>query len=177
MSTIKEQMITNATKAVQDGGVNSITMRTLGNSVGIKSASVMYHFNNKDGLINEMITSYHQNFFNHLTYIDSTYDNPIDKLNQLVDVFIDVLNEDKFCLCGVLAMQNSYLNEDAKEKTNRFFLSLEKWVENVLKEGKIDTNLTMVIIASLEGALLIDQLKKEPRHLEKTRLMINGLKS
>lgn len=176
MKNIKEQMIENATTAVQNGGVNSITMRTLGDSVGIKSASVMYHFKNKDGLINELIGNYHSKFFNHLNFLDSQYTNPFEKLNELVQIFVNVLNEDKFCLCGVLAMQKSYLDDDAKVKTEVFFEKLQLWVENVLQEASLDINLSSVIISSLEGALLLDQIHKKPHNLQKVKDWINGLK-
>jgi TetR/AcrR family transcriptional repressor of nem operon len=177
MKTIKKQMIQNATVAVQNGGVNSITMRTLGESVGIKSASVMYHFKNKDGLINELISNYHVEFFKSLESIDANYAQPFEKLEKLVDIFIGVLNENKFCLCGVLAMQNSYLDDEAKQKTQQFFQKLQLWIEDVLKQSDIDSSMRYVILSALEGALLVDQIDNQALHLQKVKEWISGLKS
>ena len=60
MNETKEKLIKIAITTIQKYGINGLTIRALGNTVGIKSSSVLYHFNNKDGLLNELIKVYNE---------------------------------------------------------------------------------------------------------------------
>ncbi|NQY94025.1 MAG: TetR/AcrR family transcriptional regulator, partial [Campylobacteraceae bacterium] len=80
MNATKEKLINIAINTIQKYGINGLTIRDLGNAVGIKSASVLYHFNNKDGLLNELIKVYNENFFLLLKDIEKKHSNPLDRI-------------------------------------------------------------------------------------------------
>ena len=175
MNATKEKLINIAINTIQKYGINGLTIRDLGNAVGIKSASVLYHFNNKDGLLNELIKVYNENFFLLLNDIDKKHNNPLDRIDELVSVFESVLSEDKICLCGMLASDNEILDDITKNQTENFFDEVEKWIEKNILELGLDKNLSKIIISSLEGAMLIDKLNNKSERLKAVRVWIKTL--
>jgi TetR/AcrR family transcriptional repressor of nem operon len=175
VSNIREELIKIATSTIQKSGIHKLTIRDLGNAVNIKSSSVMYHFKNKDGLMYELVKTYNENFFTYLNEINKKYANPKKRLDKLVDLFEDVLNEDKLCLCGMLASESDNLDVLSKEQTKDFFTNLEKWIEDNLNLIKIDKNLAKVIVSSLEGAMLVDKLESTNIRMKAVRQWLKNL--
>lgn len=171
MSKIKEDLIQIAMQTVQKSGIHALTIRELGEAVGIKSSSVMYHFKSKDGLIQELINSYSQSLIKYLEELNNTDLNSKDKLLKFVDIFETTLKDNKFCLAGMLASQNDNLDLITKEKTKEFFTYAENWIYETLinKEtlkSDMDLKLTAkVIISSLEGAMMLDKLDESSQRL------------
>lgn len=176
MSNIKEDLIKIATNTIQKSGIHKLTIRDLGAAVNIKSSSVMYHFKSKDGLMFELVKIYNENFFNHLDSINKSTDNVNVRLNKLVDIFEAVLLEDKLCLCGMLASENENLDLATKNQVKYFFEKLNKWVEDNLALINIDKNISKVIVSSLEGGMLVDNLSCKEENLRAIRVWINSFK-
>ena len=175
MNETKEKLINIAISTIQKYGINGLTIRELGNAVGIKPASVLYHFNNKDGLLNELIKVYNENFFSQLKDLEKTETDPRKRLEQLVSIFESVFDDDKVCLCGMLISDNQILDPITKKHTQQFFKNVEKWIEKNLLELGLDENLSKIIISSLEGAILIDKIYNKNERLKAIRVWIKTL--
>ena len=177
MSDTKDRLIDYATQTVQSLGIHALTIRDLGERAGIKSSSVMYHFKNKNGLIEELTSVYHDAFFEELNRIQKIHTDPFVRLDKLVKIFQTVLEEDKLCLCGMLASESATINDATKERTKQFFIQLEIWVKLNLEKAEVDVKLAKVIISSLEGAILLDKLGNRREHLNAVQYWIKSLKS
>jgi len=175
VSNIKEDLIKIATKTIQKSGVHGLTMRELGSAVNIKSSSVMYHFKNKDGLMYELVKIYNDDFFNYLEKINRESSEVKDRLDKLVDIFESVLLEDKLCLCGMLASENDSLDITTKNQVRDFFLRLNSWIEENLSLLNKDLSLSKVIVSSLEGSMLIDNLEDKNSHINAVRKWIKSI--
>jgi len=175
MNTVKDKLIEIATDTVQKSGINALTMRELGDAVGIKSSSVMYHFKSKDGLMYELVSSYSEGFTLYLEELTKTYTDPQTRLLKFIDIFEDVLKDGKFCLCGMLASQNENLDILTRDKTREFFDASEVWVEKALTKEQNDVSLAKVIISSLEGAMLLDKLDEKTQRLNAVRTWLKSL--
>lgn len=175
MNETKQKLIDIAISTIQKYGINGLTIRELGNAVGIKSASVLYHFNNKDGLLNELIKVYNESFFLILSDIEKKHKKPLDRLDELVSVFESVLEDDKLCLCGMLSSDNEILDTFTKSQTVSFFKEVEKWIEKNIEALGLDKNLSKIIISSLEGGMLIDKLNNKNEQLKAVRVWIKTL--
>jgi len=169
MSSTKERMIAIATETAQKAGVRAITLRELGDAVGIKSSSVMYHFRSKDGLLQEIANSYLDLFFLRLKAIERTFPDPGQRLQALVDLFEEALIANKMCLCGMLAAESAELDHETQATTRRFFRRLEAWVADQLKEAGTDPVLAPLIVSGLEGAMLLDRLDGKNARLQVVR--------
>ena len=175
MDTVKDKLIEIATDTVQKSGINALTMRELGNAVGIKSSSVMYHFKSKDGLMYELVSSYSEGFTLYLENLTKKYSDPQTRLHKFIDIFEDVLKDGKFCLCGMLASQNENLDILTRDKTREFFAVSEVWVEETLTKEQNDVLLAKVIISSLEVAMLLDKLDEKTQRLNAVRAWLKTL--
>lgn len=175
MSDIKDDLIKIATQTIQKSGINKLTMRELGNAVNIKSSSVMYHFKSKDGLMSELVKVYNENFFQYLSEINGQVKEPKKRLEKLVTLFESVLEEDKLCLCAMLASESDNLDDITKEQIQEFFINLDKWTESNLILMNLDKSLSKVIMSSLEGAMLIDKLENKNIRLKAIKLWIQSL--
>jgi len=175
MSEVKEKLINIAMSTIQTSGINSLTIRELGEAVGIKSSSVMYHFKNKDGLIETLLQTYSEFFFKYLDELNLTYGDKKERLDKFVDIFEGVLQEGKFCLCGMLASENESLNEHTSENTQNFFKETQKWIAANLQDQSNADEMAMVIISSLEGALLLDKLDAQSKRIHAVRSWIKSL--
>lgn len=173
MSSVKQQMIDIATETARKGGVQAITMRDLGEAVGIKSSSVMYHFKNKNGLLLAIVDSYSRLFFEHLERLDS--ESPRNRLMGLTDLFEEALNTDRMCLCGMLAADSSQLDNTTRASTRNFFSRMETWVRNALIEAGNDKHAAPLIVSSLEGAMLLDRMEENNERLNAVRDWLRAL--
>ncbi len=181
MGETKETLKQIATDAVQRSGVQSMTIRDLGSAVGIKSSSVMYHFRSKKGLIREIAEDYVAAVFDELHDIQTRETRAGDRLLGLVGIFERMLEQDRMCLCGVLAADAQELDEQTQELVEGFFDRLERWVAGILQEqkgGDLGRNearrQARVILASLEGALLLDKSEGTPKRLAAVRSWVAG---
>jgi len=166
---MKEKLINIAIDTVQRAGIHAVTMRELGSSAGIKSSSVMYHFENKNGLLQEISNSYLQLFFERLGEIKTKIDNPAERLQALVGLFEEGLDEEKLCLCGMLAAEFVNLDNSTQATTRLFFTRLEEWVATQLLDAEANPEAAPLIVSSLEGAMLLDRLDNESVRLKNVR--------
>ena len=175
MSTIKEDLVRLATQKVQNSGINSLTIRELGESVGIKSSSVMYHVKSKDFLLQEMIKSYSDGFVLYLETLNKENHDKAIRLDKFVDIFESELRNDKFCLAGMFASENKILDDATAKITSDFFEYAKNWIAQNLKDELNTMQMSSVIITSLEGAMMLDKLNGTTKYLSAVRVWIKSL--
>lgn len=176
MSKIKEKLINNAINTIRKSGIHKLTMRELGQDVNIKASSVMYHFKSKDKLILELVQSYNEEFFLQLEEINQYISNPKERINKLIDLYEASVNDEKLCLCGVIATESNHLDESITSLVIEFFNHVEKWLSENLSLLHKDELFAKVILSGLNGAIIIDNLKNHKiDYLNATRTMINQI--
>ncbi len=165
MSKKKDQLEQIATQSVQHSGLSNLSFRTLADDAGIKSASVHYYFPNKGDLAASLIENYTQSFQAQLNQIDEHKRNLKSKLRAFVQIFEDVLENDRLCLCGMMAAEVNGLDEQSKALLKEYFLMAEQWLTLQLKQHKEELSsplsnnkLARVIMSGLEGAILLDRV-------------------
>ncbi len=166
MSNRRDQLEAIATKAVQQNGLNNLSFRTLADEVGVKSSSVHYYFPEKADLTRALIEKYSREFFSALESISQADSDPKIQLRSFVQLFENVLNDERLCLCGMLAAEVSTLSEENRALLTRFFTQAEDWLYQLFEQHKqqliIATppkQLAKIILSSLEGAMLIDRVE------------------
>src|SRR6187402_1880995 len=111
----KERIMSAARLTVQDRGYSGLSFRELAKDVGIKSASIHYHFETKGELGAALANRYTADF---LGYLDGLLDEGLDArtcIRRYADVFRDTLrNENRMCLAGILAAEHKELPEEVR---------------------------------------------------------------
>ncbi|MGD0374183.1 MAG: TetR/AcrR family transcriptional regulator [Streptosporangiaceae bacterium] len=149
---------------VQTRGFNGFSYADVAAEMKITKAALHYHFAGKAELGEALITRYAARFAAALTAVDCAGAQPAAKLDAYASLYLDVLRNQRMCLCGMLAAEYQTLPEAMRVAVLRFFDANETWLEEVLEHGRAAGTLRFegtardtarTIIGSLEGAMLV----------------------
>ena len=182
MAKVKDDLKRLATEQTQRAGVRSVTLRDLGRAVGIKSPSVLYHFKNKDTLVFEITQDYVRRVQQTLSEIERRHTGAKKRLTAAVDMFLDVQVKHELCLCTMLAAETHEVDERTRHLLRDFFTDLEAWIARALRTDDGNTLTpaqasakSQLILAALEGAMLLDKAEGEPKRLPALRSTLGRL--
>lgn len=167
--TKKEALLKVAEGKVRLGGYSNFSFRELANEVGIKSASVHYHFPTKADLGAELAHQYTDSFLAALgepAYIQASGRNPIDVYTQLFRSAL--ITDDKMCLCGLLGAQSESLPDKVRLEVKRFFDENLAWLHTAhTTNGENDPRKAAITTLSLlEGAMMISKALNDHSYFE-----------
>lgn len=165
----REEILVLANRELQEKGVSSLSFRELAARLGIKSSSVHYYFPQKDDLIEEVARSYAAAMFTNLTEQTVKLKAGRPRLEKLLEL-IDENIQGRQCTAGILAAESAQISKTAKSIIGNFFSALGDWIRAELKAmGKNEKEsrmLSLVILSSIEGCLMIDSLGQKTRYLQ-----------
>ncbi|TPG38444.1 TetR/AcrR family transcriptional regulator [Flavobacterium pectinovorum] len=131
--TTREVIIDKADQFIRDKGYNAFSFKDISNDIGIKTASIHYHFPTKSDLgvatIKEHIARYEglkQNVANA---------SPLTKLEAFLAVHTQIKYENKVCIVGSLATDLNTLDESIKDELKIFAQLIIDWITEILTEG------------------------------------------
>ncbi|GAB2910560.1 TetR/AcrR family transcriptional regulator [Rheinheimera gaetbuli] len=146
---------------VRAGGYNSFSFREISKEIGIKSASIHYHFPTKADLGVAVAARYTERFVQRLAQVLVEHDNAAARLDAYIDLFRQsLLCDQKMCLCGQLASESEVLPEPIRAATEQFFVQNLQWLRLHVFEvagltPQVAGQRAAGLLASLEGALLM----------------------
>lgn len=160
----RDALLDAAAALVQTVGYNAFSYRDLADRVGIKTASIHYHFPTKGDLGQALMARYRTSFRAHLDDIDRAERDAGGRLRGLVAAFRETLvGQERMCMCGMLSSESATLPTAIRAEIAGFFDDTETWVKTVLRDGRQDGNLRVAgevevaartFVAALEGAML-----------------------
>ncbi len=142
-------------------GYNGFSFRDVASEVGIKSASVHYHFPTKADLGAAVAVRYTERFFQALGNPDDPEITPEDLLARYRGLYRHALVTDRqMCLCGMLGAEIASLPPGLASEVTRFFERNLDWLTRVVARGADKSagdarRHAMTILAALEGALML----------------------
>lgn len=160
---------------MRKGGFDAISFRDLATAVGVKSASVHYHFPQKSDLGQAVVARYRERVIRILGDPASS-GSAVEKLGMLFAVYTGALNDgDSVCLCCILGAEAHYLPEEVSKEVALFFQSLTDWTREALSMEISTANaadLSMHIISALQGAMVLSVALDNDSHLRNTQKML-----
>jgi TetR/AcrR family transcriptional repressor of nem operon len=159
-----ERILDIAERLVQTRGFTNFSYADVAGELGITKASLHYHFPGKAELGQALVTRYAERFAEALERIDRTVPDAHAKLEAYADLYADVLEGKRMCMCGVLAGEYETLPDSMRTAVIRFFDDNQTWLAHVLTEGEQDGTLAFsgskqdvaqTILVTLEGAMLV----------------------
>lgn len=155
MSKVSEQLLDVAEQRIRTAGFHAVSFRDLAGDLGIKSASVHYHFPKKEDLGVAVIERYAKAFFD--AYAERTGDDE-DPVSVFVDLYRQALAQTKTaCLCGVMGAEALGLPEPVREAL-RGFMRKNIWtLSEVLEQRGLDEPEIRATeaVAALQGAMML----------------------
>jgi TetR/AcrR family transcriptional repressor of nem operon len=167
-SDTAEHILNVAERYIQIEGVNAFSYKDIERELGIKTASIHYHFPTKQILIEEVVKRYVNNFNRLMIEIEDKNKEVLPRLYQLGELFASSLADGRFCLCGMLLSDFHSISENTSNGLKAFFSSTQSWIKKQVQQG-IDrgeikhsvrpNNVAIHYLASLEGGALIARLQ------------------
>lgn len=173
MASKKEQILQEAENRIREEGYNSVSFRDLAAAVGIKSASVHYHFPTKEDLGEAVADRYTDAFISALGDPKQKLDEGINPIEYYISMFRYALREDKkMCLCGLLGAERDGLPETVKAATKRFFKRSIEWLVSALSLVSTMTpeqaqTKALQLISQMQGALMLSRVLEDDSAFEK----------
>ena len=153
-----------AERLVQTRGFNAFSYADIAAALHVTKATLHYHFPTKADLGNRLIDRYQTGFLAALGRIDASRAEAGVKLRAYVGIYTEVLDDDRMCLCGMLAADYMTLPLTMRDAVLRFFDANEAWLSEALQRGRERNELAFtgssveaaqVLVGALEGAMLL----------------------
>jgi TetR/AcrR family transcriptional repressor of nem operon len=173
-----------AERLMQTRGFNAFSYADIAEVLNVTKASLHYHFATKAELGECVIDRYRTSFLAALEHIDQTYSEAGAKLSAYMRIYIDVLENDRMCLCGMLGAEYATLPTAMQDGVRRFFDANEAWLVHMLTCGRKKKQLAFagppievarLLVSALEGAMLLARSRSDFSQLRSVtkRLLID----
>lgn len=155
-----DRILNSAETRARMGGYHAFSFREIAKEIGIKSASIHYHFPTKEALTLALTERYAKRFIEKINQIDTNI--PITtQLANYIAIFREALAIEKLmCLCGVLSTESDLLPQGIKHAIQNFFTANLDWLKTRLQSNQVPQSDTKAahILATLEGAMLLGKI-------------------
>lgn len=160
-----EVILDAAQELVQLRGFNAFSYRDIANRIGIRTASIHYHFPKKDDLARTLIRRYHARFLDALRQIGRGNPRPQTRLTEYMALFFSLSSQgDRLCLFAVFSADLTSLSEEVRQEIRAFYDTNVDWLRLILEEGQrtgafafsgSSEEMARGIFALLEGEILV----------------------
>src|SRR5579863_9848734 len=137
-SETSSRILDVAERLVQTRGFNAFSYADISRALHITKASLHYHFPTKAKLGERLIERYRVAFQAALDDIDGSCSDAGAKLRAYAGIYINVLERNRMCLCGMLAADYATLPKAMKDEVRRFFDANEAWLVEVVESGRVN---------------------------------------
>lgn len=133
MLDTRDEIMAVAKSMAQSHGYNGLSFRVLATAVGVKSASIHYHFPTKGDLGAALARRYREDA---KVILAGVLDEPVEPhvyLAKYTDIFRAALERDnRMCLCGFMAAEYDDLPEAVKTEVVGFADDNVAWLSQVM---------------------------------------------
>lgn len=167
-----------AERLCQTRGFNGFSFRDLAEIVGIRSASIHYHFPTKAELGKALIIRYRHKIESALGEIERKEPTAPGRLKRFAGMLRDMLkDENRLCLCGILAAEAGSISDEMRAELRRSFNGFQDWLTRELQAGREKGELKFVgaaeaaacaIFSTLEGAMMTSRAFGDDRPLRES---------
>ena len=134
----RKELLDQAETLVRTRGYNGFSYRDLAERVGIKTASIHYHFPTKGELGEALIENEREVFAGNLARLDAVEKDPRRRLERFIQLFqaTTIGCGNRMCLGAMLAVEQQTLPESVGQAVRRLFEENEGWLAKLLEEGR-----------------------------------------
>ena len=151
MHDTKEKILEIASDLIRSKGINGMSYQDISDAIGIRKASIHYHFPKKDDLIDALINDSKNKYHSFYLSIANSKESPLIKLKTIANIFAQGIEQNKVCLFAVLSSECELMNEQAVNYINDAISKTITIFSSIFKNAQ-DENLITTKIDSLELA-------------------------
>ncbi|MEM8930347.1 MAG: TetR/AcrR family transcriptional regulator [Acidobacteriota bacterium] len=169
------RLLDTAQRLVQERGYNAFSYKDLASAIGIRTASIHYHFPTKADLAGALVERYLDALERTLEVIDREPGTARSRLERFVELYRDTETAGAICLCGSLAADRQTLTEPVQAIVSAYLERSERWVAETLDTGRRSGELAFVgepsdlaasLVAGLQGGLVLTRGLPGCRHVD-----------
>ena len=162
------ELLNTAQRLVQERGFNAFSYKDLAEAVGIRTASIHYHFPSKAQLGVAMMERYTSELNLGLAAIDQNGSSSRAKLEEFMALYSETEAAGAICLCGSLASDRETLPEELQESITTYLERSEAWLTATLASGANQgefrlpgdaKDLAASLLSSLQGGLIVSRAR------------------
>ncbi|SIO60509.1 transcriptional regulator, TetR family [Singulisphaera sp. GP187] len=161
----RRELLDLAETLVRTRGYNGFSYRDLAEQIGIKTASIHYHFPTKGDLGEALIENEREVFAKNLAQLDAAEKDPRRRLERFIQLFqaSTIGCDNRMCLGAMLAAEQETLPDAMGQAVRRLFAANEAWLAKLLEAGRNQRQFRFngsadlaarSLFSALEGALL-----------------------
>lgn len=172
----KSDILNAAEHMARSTGFDGFSYADLADSVGIRKASIHYHYPTKGDLSLALIGRYRQVFLDRLAQITARDTSAAARLLAYLDLYRHALDGGRsLCLCVALSVTQGALPEATKSELARFHRDVAQWLETVFRLALSDGSIRAVAdpkaeaqaaLAQVEGAQIMARAATDPTRFE-----------
>ena len=154
----KAAEIVSVTRALlAQGGYHSFSYADIAAQVGISKPSIHHHFPSKALLVQAVVAQYRAEARGGMAAMDHEVGEPRAVLAAFVAFWADCVEDRSmpFCICAMLASEQSTLPEEVASEVRGHFEDLSNWLTAVLQRGQVSGQLLLADSAASEARLLM----------------------
>lgn len=161
----RERILDAAQRLIQTRGYNAFSFKDIAEALGIRTASIHYHFPTKADLGVALLQRYRRAFSDELETIAAGAGSSEARLARFTNLFhLTFESESRMCLCGMLSAEIATLPEPVAAEVEHFFHDTESWLTEVFAVGRKAGAFAFaggaraqarLFLALLEGAMVV----------------------
>lgn len=161
------QLLDAAQLLVQERGFNAFSYSDLSEAIGIRTASIHYHFKTKADLGKALMDRYHAELQDVLSGLDRTSRTNKARLKAFIQMYRDTENAGLVCLCGSFAADIETLRDDVQQIVQAYLAETQAWVAKTIAAGAAagefdpvgkPADLAASLVSGLQGGLVVGRV-------------------
>jgi len=179
------QILDLAETLIQTRSYNAFSYQDIADALGIRKASIHYHFATKADLGIAVVDRYAERFGSALAALGQDQSRSSAKL---LDFYCEpylqfAQTSDRVCLCGALAAETMALPPQIRERVAVFFEDHQAWLARILERGaqrgefKLSAppaRIARMIFGALQGALIVKRTTGDMAQLKDVILALKA---
>ena len=172
----RSNLLDHAEGLARQRGFDGFSFADLEAAVGIRKASVHYHFPTKGDLSLALMTRYAEVFVGRLHRITRDHATAGARLLAYIDLYRQALDQGRsLCLCVALSVTQDALPKASKQALDQFHHDVSAWLEQVFRLALSDATIAHVTdaraeataaLAQVEGAQIMGRAAQNPARFE-----------
>ncbi|MHA2171822.1 MAG: TetR/AcrR family transcriptional regulator [Candidatus Kariarchaeaceae archaeon] len=164
-----------ALNLIQSKSYNSFSFNDIAKEVGIKKASIHYHFESKEILGIAAVKNYKEKILYLTQKLDNSTEDPWEKLEHYFAFFKTGLKGNHVCPAAVLSAEINSIPKEMENELRALFDYYMEWLAKILENGrergefffqKPSLDMALFISSAIEGAMLFARAYNKPNHYD-----------
>jgi len=186
MSDTANRIVDIMAELIQTRGYSAVSYQDIADAIGIRKASIHYHFPSKGDLGEAVIRQYNKSLLDELEAVAADPGaSASDKLEAFLEPYLSFRGDDqRVCLCGALAGEFFALPKGMQAEVTKFFEAHQGWLTNLFAACKKDGSMKMpgspeqtarLFFGAMQGALLAKRAANDDTQIDDVATTLRAL--